>query len=128
MSKNEIEKSKLSLPEILAANAADLTPEQAELRIMYLRAKDSEEAELDRIRQPDRLEVAHQQQMFKLPDGSGVPNVKVVILGFVKARQCYDESTEDGAMYCSSIGGVSGKPTADGREANPYLDRIHQSA
>jgi hypothetical protein len=66
--------------------------------------------------QPLKIEVAHQVQLFKMPDGSSNGDIEIIIAGSVKTRGMWgqEDAAGNSPRHCSSLGGKVGQPTEDG--------------
>jgi hypothetical protein len=108
--------------EIIKADDKDLSPDELTFKAMILHELDDQEKDtVGHTPQPLRVEIAHQQQLFKMPDATAANEIEVIILGSIISRGNWDGKGDDAQQLCSSIGGKVGNPTDAGREKCDYL-------
>ncbi len=104
-----------AMEQILALPKKDLTKPELEFREAYeLEQMRQEGDDTAHVGQPQKIEVAHSAQLFKLPDGSSGGLIDVVILGSIVTRANYVSREPEAGVLCQSIGGKYGKPSNEG--------------
>ena len=100
-----------AMDQILKADKKDLNKNELVVRealeIEQMRQATDDSAH---VAKPQKIEVAHSAQLFKLPDGSSGGSIEVVILGAIITRANYVSREADSGVYCQSIGGRVGNP------------------
>lgn len=112
--------------ELINLDDDDLNPAERAAKSLYLQELQSQsEDETSHRRQPQRIEVEHKAGTFTMPDGESVKRIEVVIVHSVITRGFWESPEAESPLLCSSVGGLVGRPTEDGRASHEYLRVPH---
>jgi hypothetical protein len=103
-----------TIEQILKTDDAKLSKQEQELKKQLMQERAIQESPETHRPKPLRIEVAHQSQLFKMPDGKSSETIKVVIISSIITRGYWKGKNEDSKLLCQSIGGSVGNPTEDG--------------
>lgn len=112
------------LDQILKAKYDTLSKPEKEIYDAYQVARmRQDQDDTSHVARPQKVEIAHSAQLFKLPGGHAASSIDVVVMGSVITRGYYRDREANSPMYCSSIGGKTGNPTEHGYTLRPEIDR-----